>query len=230
MQEVYGEALHRIAESLASGGRCLDCGAGSGTQFEALRRYVSMSNVEYIGLERDALRVATARSKSIPIIRADLNQGLPFHSGSFRCVFALSVLEHLVLGCRFLREAYRVLIPGGHLVIVTPNLSAWFNVALLALGRMPSSGPHPDSEYLVDCITPVQFRKVDRSTIEDEIPVDRHLVVFTFSVLEQYLSYLGFRIEKCRGFGLYPFPPALQSFLEVLDPKHCHQMLFDCVR
>lgn len=78
--------------------------------------------------------------------RADLNKKLPYDDQTFECVFALSVLEHLLMPCRFMSEIARVLKPGGKVVILTPNISTYFTAALLLLGRMPSSGPHPDSE------------------------------------------------------------------------------------
>lgn len=230
MSRAYNSALDKTAANLASGGRCLDCGAGDGSQFLSISRRISVKDLAYVGLEWDAGSVAQARQKGIPVMQADLNYGLPFADKSFQCVVALSVLEHLVFGCRFLKEAYRVLAPGGRLILVTPNLSAWFNVFLLVLGRMPSSGPHPDSAHLLEQITPVRFRELGNAHVEDEMPVDRHIVVFTFRILEYYLKSLGFRTVEGHGFGLYPFPSFMQPLLEYVDPWHCHQMLFDCKR
>jgi hypothetical protein len=48
--------------------------------------------------------------------------------------------------------------------------------------------------------------------------VHRHLLVFSYRVLKQYLEMLGF--------GLYPFPNFMQRPLERIDPYHCHQMVF----
>jgi predicted SAM-dependent methyltransferase len=140
------------------------------------------------------------------------------------------VLEHLVNGCRFLQESHRVLKPGGRLVLITPNLSAWFNVFLLASGKMPSSGPHPDSIELIQKNTPVQFRTINTSHTEAAIDLDRHLVVFTYRVLQDYLHILGFKHVEGRAYGYYPFPRNLQRTLERLDPWHCHQMVFTCQR
>lgn len=71
----------------------------------------------------------TGPKKGLKVIRGDLNRGLPFKDESFDCIFGLSVLEHLINGCHFLKEANSLLTPGGHLILVTPNLSAWFNIS-----------------------------------------------------------------------------------------------------
>ncbi len=158
----------------------------------------------------------------------DLNQNLPFHDEIFDCILGLSVLEHLIHGCRFLKEATRLLKPGGHLILITPNLSAWFNIFLLGIGHMPSSGPHPDSVLLLRKNTPIQFRNAGVAHVEDSIPTDRHLVVFTYKVLRFYLESLGFEHIIGKAYGIYPFPKFMQPILEKIDPWHCHQMLFNC--
>jgi hypothetical protein len=56
--------------------------------------------------------------------------------------------------------------------------------------------------------------------------VHRHLVVFSYRVLKRYLGMLGFADVEGHGFGLYPFPNAVQPVLERMDPWHCHQMVF----
>lgn len=228
MKRAYDAALMEIARSLDRGGLCLDCGADDGKQLQALRTHCLMDNSQYVGIEWHRQSAARAKEQGLQIICGDLNEGLPFAEGKFRCVFALSVLEHLLFGCRFLQETFRVLEPGGRLVVLTPNLSAWFNVVLLAIGRMPSSGPHPDSIFLMNQITPVRFRECNSTTIEQQQPVDRHIVVFTYRTLKSYLRSMGFKILVSRGYGLYPFPAQVQNLFEQADPWHCHQMFFVC--
>jgi len=61
---------------------------------------------------------------------------------------------------------------------------------------------------------------------ESDTPVFRHLVVFSFRVLRNYLRFIGFSDVVGRCFGLYPFPNFMQPVLERIDPYHCHQMVF----
>ena len=229
MLRAYQHARFDIIDSLSPGGKCLDCGAGSGGQYQRLREISnSIAPENYVGIEWDVASVWQAKKQGLNVIRGDLNRGLPFKGESFDCIFGLSVLEHLINGCHFLQEASRLLTPGGHLILITPNLSAWFNIFLLGTGRMPSSGPHPDSELLLRKNTPIQFREAGVSHVEDTFPTDRHLVVFTFKVLRSYLKTLGFKRVASKAYGIYPFPKFMQPLLEKIDPWHCHQMLFNC--
>jgi len=229
MFRAYQHARSDIIDSLTPGGKCLDCGAGHGGQFQRLRETSNSINpANYVGIEWDAAGVLQAKKQGLTVIRGDLNRELPFKNKSFDCIFGLSVLEHLINGCHFLKEASRMLKPGGHLILITPNLSAWFNILLLGIGQMPSSGPHPDSVLLLRKSTPLQFREAGISHVEDTYPTDRHLVVFTFKVLRSYLKTLGFKRVTAKAFGVYPFPKFMQPLLEKIDPWHCHQMFFNC--
>ncbi|MEJ8669191.1 class I SAM-dependent methyltransferase [Streptomyces sp. MS1.AVA.1] len=63
--------------------------------------------------------------------------GLPFRTGSADAVLFSEVIEHLVDPDAALDEIRRVLRPGGHLMLSTPNLAAWYNRALLLAGVQP---------------------------------------------------------------------------------------------
>ncbi|MGE5639492.1 MAG: class I SAM-dependent methyltransferase [Clostridia bacterium] len=227
MREAYAEAERQIASALRDGGKVLDCGANAGGMFERFAAAAGLTRDRYFGVEWDAETAARGRGRGLQIECADLNRGIPHEAGTFDCVFALSVLEHLLNGCRFLGECHRVLRPGGRLVLLTPNISTYFTAALILLGKMPSSGPHPDSDALVKREEPFKVSsEALQPDTERDTPVHRHLVVFSFRVLRDYLGMLGFREVRGRGFGLYPFPNFMQPLLERLDPYHCHQMVF----
>jgi len=56
-----------------------------------------------------------------PLVRADIASGLPFRDEAFDCVVMLAVLEHLREPQPLLREASRILVPGGSLVLTWPG-------------------------------------------------------------------------------------------------------------
>ena len=227
MSEAYNLAVDVIAGSLAEGGKVLDCGASSGGKYETLSVKADIKKEHYYGIEWDLDSVNKASGRGLNIIQGDLNKGLPYPDEEFKCVFALSALEHLINPCRYLKECYRVLQDDGLLVILTPNISTYFTAFLILLGKMPSSGPHLDSDSFLkkEEIFKVSSESLHPDT-EGDTPVHRHFIVFSYRVLRDYLTSVGFDKVTGYGFGLYPFPNFLQPLLEKIDPYHCHQMVF----
>lgn len=227
MHEAYSRAHDEIVKALQAGGACLDCGAHLGHKYDMLYERIGMDKSRYHGIEWNAELAHQARDKGLNVIQGDLNKNMIFQDDAYQCIFGLSVLEHLLNPCNYLRECYRCLEKEGVLVILTPNISTLFTAALVLAGKMPSSGPHPDSDALLQ---QEELFKVSHESLqpdaETDTPVHRHLVVFSFRVLKSYLTMLGFEEIKGYGYGLYPFPNFMQKPLEKLDPYHCHQMVF----
>lgn len=227
IDRAYDTAYEHIAASWKNGATVLDCGANNGWTLDVIAKRHAVSPRRYRGLEWNAGCVEEARKRGLDISQHDLNKGIPDGDASYSCVYALSVLEHLLNPCRFMKECHRVLQPGGQLVMLTPNISTYFTAVLILFGKMPSSGPHPDSDALLKAeeIFKVSSDRLQHDT-ETDTPIHRHLVVFSFRVLRQYLRMIGFSTVQGHGFGLYPFPIFTQPALERLDPYHCHQMVF----
>jgi 2-polyprenyl-3-methyl-5-hydroxy-6-metoxy-1,4-benzoquinol methylase len=227
MNEAYFLAHTEIIKALQNGGNCLDCGAHQGGTYNLLKQKMEFEQNLYYGVEWNTNLVKIAHENGLNVNQGDLNKNMPFQNEMFKCIFGLSVLEHLLNPCNYLRECYRCLEKGGTLVILTPNISTYFTIALLLLGKMPSSGPHPDSDAL---LKREELFKVSNESLqldtEIDTPMHRHLIVFSYRVLQSYLKMLGFQKIKGYGFGLYPFPNFMQNFLEKIDPYHCHQMVF----
>lgn len=227
MHDAYDIAIAEIVASINKGGSILDCGAHSGRMYDLLRKEAPLDRQRYYGVEWNREAATKGRNRGLQITCANLNEGIPHEDNKFSCVFGLSLLEHLLTGCRFLVDTHRVLTDDGKLVILTPNISTYFTAALILMGKMPSSGPHPDSEALLRKEELFEFRDSNAQLdIESDTPVHRHLVVFSYRVLRNYLEMIGFTRVQGYGFGLYPFPKFLQPVLQRVDPYHCHQMVF----
>lgn len=224
MQDAYAFARKEI---VATGGRTLDCGAGDGHELANLEAVGF--NGEWEGVEWDADTVAKATSRGLKVAQGDLNERIPFDDDTFDCVYGLSVLEHILKPCSYILEAKRVLKPGGKLVLLTPNIATYFTALNILRGRMPSSGPHPDSNALA-AMNEFGMSPYADAANEGDTPTHRHLVVFSYSALGNYLRIAGFRSVEGSAFGYYPFPRFMQPAMQKLDPWHCHQMVYTAIK
>jgi ubiquinone/menaquinone biosynthesis C-methylase UbiE len=94
--------------------RVCDLGCGLGSDFlRWLGPHISLG----VGVD---LQVSARQARGQRAIIGDI-LGLPMRSASFDHVVMLAVLEHLVEPDRVLREAYRILAPGGSLIMTWPN-------------------------------------------------------------------------------------------------------------
>jgi len=112
--------------------RVLDVGCGSGV---LLARMKSL-DWEVEGVEVDPGGVAAARARGVTVHQGQLADA-KFPDNHFDAVHSAHVIEHVHDPVALLRECFRILKPGGKLVILTPNTasfghkhfgSAWLNL------------------------------------------------------------------------------------------------------
>ena len=104
-----------IAKYLTPGSRLLDAGCGRYLRFS--RELTPGARVVGVDLERE---FDTNNSAPPFAVRGDI-AALPFESNVFDMVIARSVVEHLRDPPGVFREFFRILRPGGHVVLITPN-------------------------------------------------------------------------------------------------------------
>ncbi len=113
-------ALDSVLSRLLQGSpdfRILDIGCGAGNMIHHLSRYGRVK-----GLDIDARPVQVARQRGYDVDQFDATQPLPFEANTFDAVTALDVIEHNEDDLAILTDSYRVLKPGGHIVITVPAL------------------------------------------------------------------------------------------------------------
>lgn len=130
--------LDFVAGQLPLAGKTvLDCGSGTGYTLAHLASAVP--DADYVGIDHDPGAVDYAKTR-YPSVTFAVMSGLDlaFASASFDAVLSFEVLEHLPRSQQraYVREAARVLRPGGTLVLSTPNRDVF------SLGHRESVNPY----------------------------------------------------------------------------------------
>src|SRR5579863_9780813 len=143
---------------IRAGSRVLDLGCGLEAAF---LQYAADRIAAGVGLDDQVEEGARGRWQRV---RTDLRSPLPFPAGHFDHVVMLAVLEHLTEPEPVLREAHRVLAPGGALIMTWPVAA-------------------------VDPILGVMRRL---RLISDEMESDEHQKRIPVETLRQMLEKIGF--------------------------------------
>jgi SAM-dependent methyltransferase len=94
--------------------RVCDIGCGLGARF----LYGAQSRIGFgVGIDDQVLAAPTG----ICVVRGDITQGLPFRAEQFDHAIMLAVLEHLANPEPLLCDIYRILAPGGSLIMTWPQ-------------------------------------------------------------------------------------------------------------
>jgi SAM-dependent methyltransferase len=155
------------ALKLPAGAQILDAPCGAGALCQALAK----NGFDAWGADVDPECGARPLLNQRFLI-SDFNRHLPCPDASFDAVFCVEGIEHLENRYAFLREAWRVLRPGGILVLTTPNI-----VSLRSRVRFLGSG---------------FFHKDPRPLNESGRHPLHHIGLSTFSDLRYALRTSGF--------------------------------------
>jgi methionine biosynthesis protein MetW len=185
--EIANPEIPNILESLPRGLSVLDVGCGSGVHGAELNR---VHGHRVIGVDLSEQSIAKARPRLAEAYVADVTRPelYPF-SGirKFDVIVFSDILEHLYDPANVLTRHYRLLAPGGHVVISLPNIAIW-NVRLsLVAGR---------------------FEYQDTGTLDRT-----HIRFFTRTAFREFTRTAGLHVSKRRITPgvLRPFVPLIKK-------------------
>jgi SAM-dependent methyltransferase len=118
---LFHRASYRSAEPYSRGQAVLHLGCESGHGAAHLAQ--TAKSVDGVDVSAKAIDFARKRYSRPNLVyrKIDPDLALPFPDAVFEVVLSFQVIEHVVDVDGYLREAYRVLRPGGYLIVVTPD-------------------------------------------------------------------------------------------------------------
>jgi len=173
-------------------GAALDCGCGSGGNARVLRQI----GWRVTGITVSPRELEMASECCEAVLLGDLNSGIPQEvGGPFDLVVFSHVLEHLLRPEVALREARRLLTPGGRIIVALPNVLYWRQRIKFLFGEF----------------------KYEPTGIMDET----HVRFYTVHSGMELLRSTGFEILSTLGDGDLPIPFLRRLFpalARILDP------------
>ena len=116
----------KIRSSLHADGSVVDVGGGDGR----LRHLIGPSCSRYINLEPSRTLLSQLELDDSQVAIRGLGEFLPISSGSFSCVSAKASLDHAFDANLMISEFFRVLEPGGFVIVALVNESSWYKRVL----------------------------------------------------------------------------------------------------
>jgi 2-polyprenyl-3-methyl-5-hydroxy-6-metoxy-1,4-benzoquinol methylase len=131
------KAVLRVVNEFHLRGDLLDFGSGTGfltRELKGTKRFATITAA-------DLMPRPASLDENIAWIAADLNERLPYDGASFDVIVSAEVIEHLENPRFVAREMFRLLRPGGALLLTTPNNESWRSLlSLLVRGHHVAFG------------------------------------------------------------------------------------------
>lgn len=179
----------------------IGCGRGGFSNY-LLQEYPSIQKLYACDYSESALAIGMQKvsaTRKVEWLKEDI-QSLTFCDQTFDTIISSETIEHVPLPLEALGELYRVLKPGGRLILTCPNYFNLFGIWVLyrkLIGKPYTEGGQPYVNYI---LLPVIYRrikllgfKVDHfRSSELVIPARRPKTFFPLQT-PALLKYFGFR-------------------------------------
>lgn len=207
----------------------LDVGCARG---DFLFNYIKSPPREFYGVEAAPEFVTLATQRGLKVANFDLNGPWPYPDNKFDVVFSSQVIEHVHNTLLFVKESYRVLKPGGTVIIMSENLCSSLNTFALMMGYTPFSLMQTCGHYLGN---PLGLHVNQSSTPAFENPLNLadpaysgmtgHVRVLTVRQAREIFSLCKFRVTEARSIGILPMPDWASRQLEKVMLHRGHFLL-----
>jgi SAM-dependent methyltransferase len=197
----------------------LDLGCNDGVLSKKLSQATSAKKIYGIESNNEASILATNRG--IQLANQDLEDSWVYNDNFFDLIHANQVIEHVANVDHFANEIFRVLKPGGKIIISTENGSSWHNIFASLMG------------WQIFSLTNVSIKA---SGIGNPMAIHRHgnapesgwthKTIFNYLGFKEFFYVHGFCEIKILGAGYYPLP----SFFGKIDPRHSHFITLSAIK
>lgn len=169
--------------------------------------------------------IPNAHGDKIKTHLTPLDQKWPLPDETYDVVISSQNVEHIIDTPLYFKECYRVLKPGGYVVMLTENLASWANIGATVLGWMPFSFSnmfgYSFGNKLIwhEGLPKEEFTEFYEKKLWGCLG---HHRLFTHLALQHLAERYGFNFEARFGAGYLPFWGTLSSIFSNLDPRHAH--------
>jgi len=211
----------------------LDVGCSDGNltlEFAKILKAKNIYGLEYVNDYQTELR-----KKGIKCLQQDANLKWQYESNFFDFILSSQNIEHVHNTRLYLEECYRILKPGGQVVILTENLSSWINILALVFGWQPFSligidglavGNPLHTEVDIDRKLQQKNDFLEKAYQESGISgVAGHVRVLAYRGLKDLMILTGFKNVKMYTTGYLPLKGALSDLMCRLDSRHGHFLI-----
>jgi 2-polyprenyl-3-methyl-5-hydroxy-6-metoxy-1,4-benzoquinol methylase len=169
-----------IVRSIEPKRRGADVGCGTGLMTLEYAK-AGIESIDGFDISPECLRAAANRGISTHLWNAD-GSLCPVDDASYDIVIVGDLVEHLLDTEMFMCEIFRIVAPGGSVIISTPNLVSWYNRLRVLRGRVPVGAPG-----------------VSPTVRADPFVDNNHLRVSVIREWEALFVGQGFAVERIAG-------------------------------